>query len=139
MSKPRDPWWGYVKNVIRKYPAYKAELHQLRSQKITPGYSKDGGRGKTQRKTEAIALRELPRGDQARYEAVDKAISITKAMPDGKWRYQLIDQYYFRKHIARLSDIAFSCNISEATAWRWHADFVRLVAEQLERRGALMR
>ena len=20
MSKPRAPWWGYVKNVLRKYP-----------------------------------------------------------------------------------------------------------------------
>lgn len=139
MSKPREPWWPYVKNVIRKYPAYKAELKLLKNQKITPGYSKTSGRGKTQRKTEAIALRQLPPGDQVRFEAVERAIIITKAMPDGKWRYKLIEQYYFQKHVARLSDIAFSCNISEATAWRWHADFVRLVAEQLERRGALIR
>ena len=37
MSKPREPWWGYAKNVIRKYPAYKKELRELRSQQITPG------------------------------------------------------------------------------------------------------
>ena len=64
MSKPREPWWGYVKNVIRKYPEYKKQLRALKSQQITPGYSKTGGRGKTQRKTEAIALRELPPRDQ---------------------------------------------------------------------------
>ena len=139
MSKPREPWWGYVKNVIRKYPMYKAELRELRSQKITPGYSKAGGRGTTHRKTEAVALRQLKPGDQVRYDAVERAISITKALPDGKWRYKLIEQYYFNKHMARLSDIAFSCNVGEATAWRWHADFVRLVAEQLEKRGALIR
>lgn len=128
-----------MKNVIRKYPAYKAELRSLKSQQITPGYSKTGGRGKTQRKTEVIALRELKPGDQARFEAVDKAIRITKSLPDGEWRYKLIEQYYFRKNIGRLSDIAFSCNISQTTAWRWHQDFVRLVAEELERYGALIR
>lgn len=39
MSKPREPWWGYVKNVLRAYPDYKRELARLRSSvAITPRY-----------------------------------------------------------------------------------------------------
>lgn len=130
MSKPREPWWGYVKNVIRKYPAYKAELHQLRSQKITPGYSKDGGRGKTQRKTEAIALRELPPREQERYEAVEKALRKTKHMPDGDLRCRLIELTYFKKTL-NMQGAAMALHVSYSTVKRWHVDFVYLVAYYL--------
>ena len=131
MSKPREPWWGYVKNVIRKYPAYKAELHQLRSQKITPGYSKDGGRGKTQRKTEAIALRELPPREQERYEAVEKALARTKRMQNGDLRCRLIEMTYFKK-THNMQGAAMALHADYSTILRWNRAFVYLVADYLK-------
>ena len=130
MSKPREPWWGYVKNVIRKYPAYQQELKRLKNQKITPGYSKDGGRGKTQRKTEAIALRELPPRDQERYEAVDRALRKTRRLPDGKERCRLIELTYFQKRL-NMQGAAMALHVSYGTVKIWHVQFVRLVAEYL--------
>ncbi len=32
MSKPRYGWWGYVKNMIRRYPSLKMEYEYLHSQ-----------------------------------------------------------------------------------------------------------
>ena len=29
MSKPREPWWPYVKNVLRMYPQMKRELEAI--------------------------------------------------------------------------------------------------------------
>lgn len=130
MSKPREPWWGYVKNVIRKYPAYQQELKRLKNQKITPGYSKDGGRGKTQRKTEAIALRELPPRDQERYEAVDRALRKTKHMPDGDLRYRFVDMVYFKQN-KNIQGAAMALHVDYRTILRWNRAFVYLVAEFL--------
>jgi len=130
MSKPREPWWGYVKNVIRKYPTYKKELRELRSQKITPGYSKAGGRGTTQRKTEAIALRELPPREQERYEAVDKALRKTRHMPDGELRCRLIEMTYFQKRL-NMQGASMVLHVSYSTVKRWHVDFVYTVANYL--------
>lgn len=131
MSKPREPWWGYVKNVIRKYPVYRKELRALRSQKITPGYSKDGGRGMTQRKTEAIALRELPPRDQERYEAVDKALRKTRRMPDGDLRVRLIEMTYFKKTHS-MQGAAMVLHADYCTVLRWNRAFVYLVAENMK-------
>lgn len=130
MSKPREPWWGYVKNVIRKYPAYKKDLRELRSQKITPGYSKAGGRGTTQRKTEAVALRELPPRDQERYEAVDKALRRTRHMPDGELRCRLIEMTYFKKS-HNMQGAAMALHADYCTVLRWNRSFVYLVAEYM--------
>lgn len=130
MSKPREPWWGYVKNVIRRYPAYKAELRRIKSQQITPGYSKTGGRGRTQRKTEAVALRELPMRDQERYDAVEKALRKTRRMPDGDLHCRLIEMTYFRK-THNMQGAAHVLHVSYGTVKIWHVEFVRLVAEYL--------
>lgn len=131
MSKPREPWWGYVKNVIRKYPAYKAALLQLKNQKITPGFSKAAGRGKTQRKTEAVALRELPPRDQQRYEAVDRALRKTRRLPDGDLRCRMIELTYFQKRL-NMQGAANALHVSYGTVKIWHVQFVRLVADYLD-------
>ena len=130
MSKPREPWWGYVKNVIRRYPAYQQELKRLKSQKITPGYSKTGGRGRTQRKTEAIALRELPPRDQERYEAVEKALRKTKRLPDGELRCRFLDMVYF-KQSKTMQGAAMVLHADYTTVLRWNRAFVYLVADNL--------
>ncbi len=131
MSKPREPWWGYVKNVLRAYPDYRRELARLRSSVvITPKYNPTVGDGGISTPTEDLAMRELPRKEQLRLEAVERAIAETKRMPNGKWRVCIIERVYFRKSHT-LQGAADYCHVSYGAAKEWHGDFIRLVAEHL--------
>lgn len=130
MSKPREPWWPYVKNVLRSYPALKRELNAIRQQSITVRYNAAGGGSGPGRSTEQVALRELPPPRMREYEAVRKAIQKTGRLPDGKLRNDLIRLVYFRKRY-NLSGAAWACHVSEPTAKRYHGEFLRLVAFNL--------
>lgn len=131
MSESREPWWSYVKKVIRAYPDYKRELARLRSSVvITPRYNANGGGSGISMPTEDLAMKELPRKEQLRLEAVEKAIAETKRLPDGKWRCAIIERVYFRKSHT-LEGAANYCHVSYGTAKRWHADFIRRVGENL--------
>ena len=130
MSRPREPWWPYVKNVLRAYPGLDRELKSIRQQSVTVQYNPAGGGSGPGRSTEQAALRELPPQRMKEYEAVKKAIRKTGYMPDGKLRNDIIRLVYFRKRY-NLSGAAWACHVSEATAKRWHGDFLRLVASNL--------
>lgn len=130
MSRPREPWWGYVKNVIRKYPVYQAELRRIKESRITPTYSRGGGVGRSRRKTELTALRSLPPRDQERYEAVEKALQKTKKMPDGDLRMRFIEWTYFSRKYT-VQGAAMALHVSYSTAIRWNRDFAYMVAYNL--------
>ena len=130
MSKPRDPWWPYIKNVLRAYPGMKRDLDALRQQSVTVRYNPAGGGSGPGRSTEQTALRELEPARMREYEAVTKAIRRTGHMPEGKLRNDLIRLVYFRKRY-NLTGAAWACHVSEATAKRYHGDFLRLVAHYL--------
>ncbi len=133
MSEHREPaaWWPYVKNVIRKYPSLREKLRALKSCQTTARYGKaGGGSSEPGRSTEAIALRELPENEQHYLDAVERAIRSTRRKPDGALRVKLIRLMYFEKSHT-LSGAATVCHVSEATAKRWHGDFVRCVAKHL--------
>ena len=131
MSHPREPWWGYVKNVIRKYPYYQAELKRIKSSKVTPTYSKGGGVGKSCRKTELTALRSLPPRDQERFEAVEKALQKTKRMPDAELRMKFLEMTYFSRNRITVQGAAMRLYVSYSTAIRWNKDFAYMVAYNL--------
>ena len=133
MSKPREPWWPYVKNILRAYPAMKRELDALRSPAMTARYNPAGGGSGPGRSTEQTAMRELPPQRMREYEAVASAIRKTGHMQDGKLRNELIRLVYFRKRY-NLSGAAWACHVSERTARTWHGDFLRLVAHYLDLR-----
>ena len=130
MSKPREPWWPYVKNVLRMYPQLKRELEAIRSQSVTTHYNAAGGSSGPGRSTEQTALRELPPQRMREYEAVRKAIQKTGHLPEGKTRNDIIRLVYFRKRY-NLSGASWACHVSEITAERYHGDFLRLVAQYL--------
>ena len=131
MSKTKEPWWPYVKGVLRAYPEYERELARLRrAVKITPKYNANSGGGGISKPTEDLALQELPRKEQLRYEAVEKAIKDTLARRDGKQRVSIIERVYFRKSHT-LAGAADCCHVSYGTAKNWHGDFLRLVGENL--------
>lgn len=133
MSKPRDPWWPYIKNVLRAFPAMQMELKARQMQSVTVRYNAAGGSSGPGRTTEQAALRELDPARQREYEAVRKAIHKTSCLPDGKLRNEMIRLVYFRKRY-NLSGAAWACHISEPTARRWHGEFIRLVATYLDLR-----
>ena len=120
MSKPRYRWWGFVRAMIRDYPKLKEDLDELHQQNITAvmsGMPKGGGAGRT---AESIALRQLPKDDQTVYDAVTRAVEITRLRPDGKERMELIHLMYWGKKPRAMRKAAVLLNISEPTAKRWH-------------------
>lgn len=132
MSRPRYRWWGYVRNVLRAYPALREQYNDLHEQKVTANYSAEpragGGLSRT---VENLALRELMPQDQREYLAVQRTIDATMLMPGGAERVAFIRAIYFGAQQRRISDVYPAYHIAEATAWRWHGDFIRLVATHL--------
>ncbi|MBR5094461.1 MAG: hypothetical protein IK095_05150 [Oscillospiraceae bacterium] len=130
MSKPREPWWGYVKNVIRDYPAAKRDLEELRRGRITPNYNATGGGSGPSRTTEAVATRELPPRRQQRMEAVERAIGRTMRRSSGALRLRIVELVFFKgSHTLRGAGMA--CHVSYATAKIWQQDFIYAVADEL--------
>ena len=127
MSKPRHIWWGYAKNMIRKYPEYSRELSALKETSVTVNFNGVGGGSLPSDPTGSAAIRELPFTKQREYEAVKFAASRTSILPDGDIHLRLIRLIYWDK-THTLEGAALACNVSSATARRWHGDFIRLVA-----------
>ena len=129
MSKPRYRWWGFVRAMIRDYQKLQKDLEELHSQNITAvstGMPRGGGTGRT---VESVATRQLPKDDQAVYDAVSRAVAITQIRPDGKERMALIRMMYWEKKTSSAKNAAISLHISDVTAKRWHGAFVRLVGQ----------
>ncbi len=130
MSNPRYPWWGYVRGMIRQYPALWDEYAALHAQGTTPSYSGMPGGGGEGRPLEAIALRELSGGRQKEYEAVTKAIERTKALPNGEARLAVISFLYWegRKGYRLMAQAAQMVHYSEETVKMFHREFFYQVA-----------
>ena len=129
MSKPRYPWWGYIKNVIRSYPELKQEYENLHEQSITASLSGMPGGGEVSRGTENIAIRELPKPKQRRYNAVCNAIEVTARLKTSTERLKVVNAYYWRKSKkVTLGGAANQANVCYETAVNYHRDFVMIVA-----------
>lgn len=128
MSKPRYIWWSYAKAMIRQYPELKKEYAELHRQSITPAMTGMPGCNTASRKTEVIALRQLPPAKQKEFDAVDQAIQRTKKMPNGKDRLEIIALVYWKERMT-IEGAALRIPCSKETAWRYHRDFVRLVGK----------
>lgn len=127
MSKPRYKWWGYIKNVIRSYPALKREHEDLHEQSITANTTGMPRGGGVSRGIEDIVVRELPKPKQAEYNAVKQAIDSTKRVVTGNDRLKIIDLVFW-KQSHTLSGAAMATNISYDTAINYHGEFIMLVA-----------
>lgn len=126
MSKPRYPWWGYIKNVIREYPRLKREYEALHEQSITSCMSGMPGRGGTKRTIENIVIRELPEVEQRDFEAVQKAIETTQRLATGDERLKLVQRVFWQG--VSLKDAANKGHISYDTARNYQWEFITLVA-----------
>ena len=128
MSKPRYRWWGYIRNVIRAYPELKKEYEELHQQSVTANTSGMSGGNGVSRGTENVALRELPRTKQKEYDAVYRAIEITKRMPNGHIRLKIIDLVFW-KETKNLRDAGDSVGYAYKTARKIQGDFIKLTAD----------
>ena len=130
MKKQRYRWWRYIRRVIRAYPDLQKEYEELHRQSFAVDTSGMPRGHSASRTTENIATRQLTEDDQKDYDAVSKAIEITKHRPDGKAKLALIQYVYWHEKEHTVSHAAPIIGVSEATAKRWHGEFVKLVATQ---------
>lgn len=100
MSRPKRIWWSYAKAMIRQYPEIKK-------------------RG---------SLEQLSRVKRKEFEAVKNAIDLTQKRQNAENRMQVISLVLWRSGFT-LAQAAARLYISESTAFRYHRDFVMLVAE----------
>ena len=127
MSKPRYPWWGYVRSMVYRYPALRDQHDAAMLMQTTPAYSGMSGGGGDGRGLENLVLRALTRNEAREYEAVAAAIRQTDEAANGALKLRMIRLVYWdRSHT--LTGAAMALHIGEATAWRWHGVFIRQVA-----------
>ena len=130
MSKPREIWWGYVKAMIRRYPALKKEYDSLHTPSLAVNLTgMPSGHGLPSNPVEQTVLRDLPPTKQKEFEAVQEAIKATLRMYGGAERLKLIDLVFWQRSHT-IDGAAMAINISERTARRWHTTFIYLTAEK---------
>lgn len=128
MSKPKDDWWVNAVRMVRNYPARKKEYEELHRQTVSMYSGMPSGHD-VSRTTENLALRQMAPMKQKEYEAVSRAIEITKLLPDGELRITLISRMYWQGKKLNIEDVVYGIGIGEATGKRWHGRFIRQVGE----------
>jgi hypothetical protein len=131
LSKYKDDWWKNAVWAVRNYPARKAEYEELHSQSLSQNITGMPGSAAVSRTTEDIATRQMAPMKQSEYDAVTRAIGITKLLPDGDKRLELIERTYWQGRKLKITQVVYQIGVSEATAWRWHSRFIRQVGECL--------
>ena len=139
-------WWmETVRRAIINYPTLKAKKAELQTMNTTPAvksvtgpggktvnvYPTGGGGGGNSRKTETVALRELPPMEERALSAVWNAVEATSLLPDGHHRLKLIRDYWWRGGHRNMDWSAARVNISSRTAWKWNNAFVWTVAMEM--------
>ena len=127
MSSPRYDWWPYAKGMIRRYPQLREKYNDLHSVSAISNYSGERGSPQASRTTESAAIRELPSTSQREYEAVKRAKETTERYNNGRDRLKIIKLVLWDStHTIEGAAIQVPC--SEATAKRYHGEFIRMVA-----------
>lgn len=129
MSKPKDDWFKNAVWTVRNYPARKQEYEELTSPKVTASISGMPGSGGVSRTVENLALREMAPMKQKEYEAVTKAIEVTKLLPNGDLKVKLISLMYWQGKKLNIQEAIPKISVGEATGKRWHGSFIRLVGD----------
>lgn len=130
--RTREDWWEYTKRIIRAYPALARKAESVGDMPCTPAYSAGGGHGGTNGSpVERAVVDRLTDKEQRRYDAVRQAIAETECMKHGRARLELIDRVYWKRSHT-LYGAAMCALVSERTAKRWSAEFVRTVEKYLD-------
>ena len=127
----REDWWEYTKRIIRSYPALCRKAESVGDIPCTPAYGASGGHSGGGSPVERAVVDRLTDKEQRRYDAVRAAISETEVMKHGRQRMELIDRVYWKPSYT-LYGAAMCALVSERTAKRWSAEFVRTVEKYLD-------
>lgn len=129
MSKPRYPWWDYMRKIVKLYPGRVAELRRRQEAKITAKYGpmSPGGSG-VSRSTEELGTVSLGSVVDREMQAVRLALEDVAALEHGELRLRQIELYYW-KRTHTLDGASRAVGVSDATGWRWNAEFIRSVAQ----------
>lgn len=132
MSRYKFEWWPQAVWAVRSYPELKKwqkNLHcsQSLSQKVT---GMPGG-GDVSRTTENIVLKQMPPRSQQDYEAVTRAIALTRRLPDGEKRMELIERMYWQGRKLTITQVMYHVNAGDALAKKWHREFIWLVGKNM--------
>ncbi len=131
MSRTREPWWGFCRNIVRMYPLYLERYRELHEVSMTANYTGVPGAEGPSRSTEDVATRELTQTEQWSLDAVEASIRATQRRKDGRERLELIRLVYWPKHYHQaltLWEASDKIPVSRRTALRWHRDFILTVA-----------
>lgn len=129
MSKPHDDWWFNAVRMVRNYPARKQEYEELHNQSLVADMSGMPRGIGASRATEDIALRQMAPAKQQEYDAVTRAVEITKLLPSGDKRIELIERMYWKGRKLNIDSVIMSVGVADITGKRWHGAFIRLVGE----------
>ena len=106
MSRPHYGWWGYVKDIIRRYPTLCEQEKALHETCISPD------------------LNGMPRGSGT---PTDPVADAALTLDTGQERLQVIRCVFWDK-THTLEGAAMKLHISYVTARRWHGEFIKKVA-----------
>ena len=133
MGKAKEPYWSYVKAIIKEYPALKKQLNRPLEQRITAHFD-NGGRGsRVSNPTQDCVIHDLPPKLQRKYDAISGAIEKTKMLyPDNaQERLQVINLVYWKQsHTIEGAAMRIPCHRN--VAGHWQGDFIRMVADELD-------
>lgn len=130
MSKPRYRWWGYVKAVIRAYPALDKVMREPIYTPTTARYSAQPPQAGDGRGVECAVIKKLTKRDVEEYEAVSAAIHATERLPNGAARLKIIDLVYWQG-THTLAGAGLQAGYSYRHSQRVSEQFAYLVAENL--------
>lgn len=141
---PKYWWMEAVRRAIVSYPSLKAKKDELQTMNVTPAVKSitgpggktmnvypTGGGGGNSRKTENVALRELPPMEEKTLSAVSTALEATSLLADGRHRVALIRTYWWKMEHRNMDRAAAWVNVSARTAHRWNNAFVWTVAMEM--------
>jgi len=123
MSRPRYRWWSYVKWCIRDYPVKCAELGMLHEQLGAARLDGMPRARRASRSTEAAATRGFSGQKRREFEAVERAVEITRRKVDGDDILVLVDLVFWRQ-THTIEGAAHKARMSSRTAYRRYKEFV---------------
>ena len=134
MGKAKEPYWTYVKTIIKEYLDLKKKLAIPLEQRVTSFIGLDGGKnGLISDPTQACVIHDLPPREQRKLEAIEGAIQKTKKQhpEDAELRLKVISLVYWKKsHTIEGAAMKVPCHRN--VAGNWQGEFIRLVADELD-------
>lgn len=134
MGRAKEPYWTYVKSIIKEYPELKKEMAKPLEARVTSFFGYGGGRGsQVSDPTMNCVIHDLPPKKQRKYDAIKLAVEKTKVLHpiDADQRLMIIDLVLWRKsHTLEGAAMRVPCHRN--VAGNWQGEFIKLVAEELD-------